>query len=91
MTLLDVAEDELIMDSEKEKHIDDALLELFILDEKEFSDEKRKEIEAHLQHCQECREKMAKLKMFYDILEEELQNPISENAYKILERMDLKK
>jgi len=79
------------MNSEQEKHIDDTLLELFILNEKEFSKEKRKEIEAHLQHCQKCRGKMAKLKMFYDILEEELQNPISENAYKILKRMDLKK
>ena len=91
MTLLEAAEDELIMNSEQEKHIDDALLELFILDESEFSKEKRKEIEEHLEHCGECQRKMAKLRMFYDILEEELQNPISENAYKILEKMDLKK
>lgn len=91
MTLLEIEEDELMKKSEQGKHIDDTLLELFILDEQEFSEEKRKEIEAHLQQCEECRHKMAKLKMFYDILEEELQNPISENAYKILEKMDLKK
>ncbi len=91
MILLETTEDELIMKSEHGKHIDDALLELFILDEKEFSDEKRKEIETHLQQCEECQHKMAKLRMFYDILEEELQNPISENAYKILEKVVLKK
>ena len=79
------------MDIEKENHIDDTLLELFILDPNEFSDEKRKEIEEHLQNCQKCQEKMAKLKMFYDILEEELQNPISENAYKILKELNMKK
>ncbi|NOY76419.1 MAG: hypothetical protein GXO76_00985 [Calditrichaeota bacterium] len=91
MTLVDTVRGESVMNLKQEKHIDDTLLELFILDEKGFSPEKRSEIEAHLQHCQQCREKMAKLKMFYDILEEELQNPISENAYKILKRMDLKK
>ncbi|GBD92561.1 hypothetical protein BMS3Abin05_00133 [bacterium BMS3Abin05] len=85
-------EDEIsVMIDDKNEHISDTLLELFLLDEKEFSSEKRNEINAHLAHCVKCQKKMAELMMFYDILKEEMQKPISENVYKMLRKINPKK
>jgi anti-sigma factor RsiW len=73
-----------------EKHIDETLLELFLLDD-QLPESQRKEIEEHLDHCRVCQHKLAELVMFYDILKEEMDKPIPEEVKKLLERMENKK
>ncbi len=73
-----------------EKHIDESLLELFLLDE-QFPEEQRRKIEKHLEHCSECQHKLAELIMFYDILREEMDKPIPEEVRKLVEKLQNKK
>jgi len=75
---------------EPKDHIDEALLELFILDD-QFPEAQRREIEAHLERCPACRHKLAELVMFYDILKEEMDKPIPDEVRKLLERIEKKK
>ncbi len=75
---------------ELEKHIDESLLELFLLDE-QFPEDQRRKIEQHLEHCSECQHRLAELIMFYDILREELDKPIPEEVRKLVERLENKK
>ena len=73
-----------------DKHIDETLLELFLLDD-QFPEAQRKEIERHLENCNLCQHKLAELMMFYDILKEEMDKPIPEDVKKLLERLENKK
>jgi|GEM_PF-6903499 hypothetical protein len=69
-----------------DKHLDEALLQAFLLDP-EFGESLPAEEEAHLETCQECQTRLAELILKFDLLNAGKDRPLSAFARSWVDRL----
>ena len=69
-----------------EKHLDEALLQAFLLDP-EFGESLPPEEEAHLETCKACQTRLAELILKFDLLNQESDQPLSAFARSWVDRL----
>jgi len=74
------------MDSYKKFCPQSDKIELFILEA--LSDTEYLYLSQHIKHCAACKKLYSEIKLFYDILVSELQKPVSNSAFQILNELE---
>jgi len=70
----------------KRKHLDDTELEMLVL-ERDLDVTRRGEIQQHLQHCPECRKRLAELLLYRDLLQDAEGRDLSPEVRELLEKI----
>ena len=68
------------------KHLDDAKLEMFIL-EQDLDSRQSEQIQQHLRECVECRKRLAELLLYRDLLKDAETHDVSPEVRNLLEKI----